>query len=268
MPKIKSILSLVFISFLLVSCEEVITLDLATINEKYVIEANLTNVAGGANVAISKTKSFNSSSDFIGESGAVVTIEDNNGIITRLTERNNKGIYTHPSLQGNPETSYKLKVDINGQQFTSSSRMPAIVKLDSVYALDLKVFDGSRKFTHVKFRDPIGKGNNYRFLEYRNGIYSKSIMVTNDDLFDGNLVNQMLRPRDFNDETKFKVGDKIKVEFLTIAEPVYKYWFSVNSGAQGGSDSAAPINPVSNLSGGALGYFSAHTIQSMEYIVK
>lgn len=268
MEKIKSIIALVFTSLLFVSCEEVINLDLETINEKYVIEANFTNVAGGAKVVISKTKSFNSTGDFLGESGAIVTIEDNSGVVTRLTESNNKGIYIHPTLKGNPGSTYKLKVDINGQNFTASSKMPAVVKLDSVYALALNVFDGDRKFTHVRFRDPIGKGNNYRFLEYKNGIYGKSIMVANDDLIDGNLVNQMLRPRDFNEESKLKIGDKIRVEFLTIEDAIYKYWFSVDSGAQGGGDSAAPINPVSNIKGGAIGYFSAHTFQSMEYTVK
>ena len=268
MEKIKSIIALFFTSLLFVSCEEVINLDLETINEKYVIEANFTNVAGGAKVAISKTKSFNSTGDFIGQSGAIVTIEDNSGVVTRLTESNNKGIYIHPTLKGNPESTYKLKVDINGQSFTSSSKMPAVVKLDSVYALELKLFDGNRKFTHVQFRDPVGKGNNYRFIEYRNGIYTKAIMIENDDFTDGNLINQMLRPRDFNDETKLKIGDKIRVEFLTIEDAIYKYWFSVDSGAQGGGDSAAPINPVSNIKGGAIGYFSAHTFQSMEYVVK
>ena len=43
---------------------------------------------------------------------------------------------------------------------------------------------------------------------------------------------------------------------------VYKFWYSLNNGATGTGESASPSNPVSNISGGVIGYFSAQTIQS------
>ena len=47
-----------------------------------------------------------------------------------------------------------------------------------------------------------------------------------------------------------------------IDNAVYKYWFSLNQSATGTSQSASPANAVSNISGGALGYFSVHTVES------
>jgi hypothetical protein len=267
MKKIQYLFVIIFSSLFISSCEEVITLDLKTGEEKYVIEAVLTNQAGQAKVSISRTKSFSAEGSFTGETGAIVTIEDEKGILTRLYEQT-KGIYTDTLLIGLPETSYKLKVEINGQTFTGSSKMPIPVKVDSVYYRELPAFDGSRKFTHVRFKDPMGKGNFYRFVEYRNGVYNKSVTVVNDDLIDGNTVNQILTPRDFTDETKLNMGDKVKIDLLTIDPFVYRYWFSVSSGAQGNGESATPVNPVSNLTGGALGYFSAHTFQTKGYEVK
>jgi len=43
---------------------------------------------------------------------------------------------------------------------------------------------------------------------------------------------------------------------------VYKYWYSLNDGATGTGQSASPANPVTNISGGALGYFSAQTVRT------
>lgn len=268
MNNLRYIFSLVAIVVCLSSCEDVIELNLDTASEKYVIEANLTDQANGAKVLISKTKSFKSTNDFAGVSGAVVEIEDQQGNITRMTESTNKGVYTHATLKGTPTQAYKLKITVGTEVFTSSCVMPAVVPLEDVYQYELSLFDGPRLFTHVKYTDPIGVKNFYRFIEYRNNVYTKSIMASNDEFTDGKQVNQTIFPYEFTDETKLKKGDKIKLEFLTIDEPVYKYWFSVDNGAQGGGDSAAPVNPVTNIRGGAIGYFSAHTIQSKEYTVK
>ena len=191
---------------------------------------------------------------------------DEEGNKTRLNETV-QGIYTADRLTGIPENTYRLRVEINGQTFTASSKMPSLVRLDSVYFREITLFEGPRKLTHVLFREPEGKGNYYRFMEYKNGVYNKAINVINDDLIDGNIVNQILRPGDYSDEAAYKVGDKIKVDFLTIDPFVYRYWFST-SASTGGDGAATPVNPVTNLMGGALGYFSAHTIQQREYEVK
>lgn len=249
------------------SCEEVIDLELKNAPEKYVIEATLTDQAGGARVLISKTKNYKSTNDFDGVPNALVLIEDQFGNNTQLIEMP-KGVYTHQTLKGIPKQTYKLKISVSGQTFTSTSVMPEVVPLEDVYQYELNLFDGPRLFTHVRYTDPIGVKNFYRFIEYKNGVYTKSIMASNDEFSDGKTVNQTIFPFEFTEESKLKKGDRIKLEFLTIEEPVYKYWFSVDNGAQGGGDNAAPANPVSNIKGGAIGYFSAHTLQTKEYTVQ
>ncbi|WP_379086283.1 DUF4249 domain-containing protein [Pedobacter sp. UC225_65] len=268
MKNIRYILAIAVVAILFSSCKDVVTVELKSADEKYVIEANLNNQLGSAKVAIAQTKNANTTSGFNGESGAVVTITDDKGKESRLTESSTKGIYTDPFLKGTPGTAYTLKIEINGQTFTSTSKMPAIVKLEAAYAIEASAIDGKRKFATVKFTDPAGKGNAYRFIEYRNGVYNKVISVLNDDLIDGNVINQVLLPKELTEATKYVSGDKIKVEFLTIDNPVYKYWYSTNKGIQSLGENTTPINPVSNISGGAIGYFSAHTLQSREFTIK
>lgn len=249
------------------SCEEVIALNLNDAAKKYVIEASLTNQANGAKVLISETKSYADENDFLGVSGAVVEIIDELGKVTRITESTKKGIYTNATLKGIPTKKYKLKVIIGGQTFTANSTMPTVVKLDDIYAYELNLFDGPRLYTHIRYSDPKDVKNFYRFLEYKNNVYTKAIMVANDEFTDGKQVNRTIFPYKFDETSRLRKGDKIKLEFLTIDEPIYNYWFSVKDGAQRASDSAAPANPVTNLKGGALGYFSAHTIQTASYTV-
>lgn len=253
---------------LFTGCEDVITLKLDEPGDQYVIEAQITDQLKGAEVVLSKVKNFNSDNSFNGQSGALVSIEDEQGIPRVLTETNVKGVYRNDLLKGTPSKAYKLKVQIAGKTFTATSIMPQKVVMQSVFAFELSLFDGPRLFTHVTYLDPEDQDNYYRFLEYVNGVYTKNITVTNDEFTNGKLVRQMLWPKEFTEETKLKKGDVVKVEFLNIDKNIFKYWRSVKDGALGSSGNASPVNPVSNISGGAIGYFSAHTIQSKEYTVK
>jgi len=268
MKNLKYTFIFTLLTMLFSSCEEVETVELKSAEEKYVIEGNLSNLLGSATISISRTKNADVSGSFNGISGAVVTITDESGKVSRLTESNAIGIYTDPFLKGIPETNYRLKVAIDGQTFTAASKMPSKSKLEAVGQLEASALDGKRKFSTVKFNDPAGKGHAYRFIEYRNGIYNKVISVINDELFDGNSTLQVLRPKSFTEDTRYNVGDQIKIEFLNIDAPVFKYWFSSDKGIQSIGENTTPINPASNIDGGALGYFSAHSLQSMEYTVK
>lgn len=268
MKSLKYTFLFALLAVLFSSCEEVETIELKSADEKFVIEANLSNQLGSATVSVAKTKNTDAPGSFNGTSGAIVTITDQTGKVSRLTESSINGVYTNPYLQGASETTYTLKIEIDGQTFSATSKIPTKTKLEAVTQVEVPGLDGKRKVTSVKFTDPIGKGNAYRFIEYRNGVYNKVISVVNDELFDGNSTLQVLRPKSFTEDTKYNVGDKIKVEFLNIDAGVFKYWFSSDKGIQSLGENTTPINPVSNIKGGAIGYFSAHNIQSMEYTVK
>lgn len=263
------LLPILFFIALLSACEEVIDIELPNSESKYVIEANLTNNAGQASVLLSKTIGFDEASGFNGVAGARVTIKGDNLTETVLTQQR-PGIYVHPRLRGVPGRNYILTVTVNGETFTAESKMPVLVTLDSLYVQDLKLFDGVKKYTYVKFTDPKGLGNYYRFKEYKNRVYSTRINVMNDNLIDGNTVNQLLRGRGAGDadDDDLKVGDTIRVDFQSLDEATYKYWFSARGGASNGGSNATPVNPVSNIKGGAIGYFSAHTQNTQQLVVR
>lgn len=250
---------------LLLACEDPIVLQPKDNTPKYVIEGMITNEAGVCRVNVSQTKSLSESNQFNGVSGAVVNIAYNGNTIT-LTEAG-KGVYQTNLINGTPGVTYQLHVNIKGEIFTASSKMPAIVPF-----LDFKLkpsdYDSLRTTPTVKYKDPAGESNYYWFQQYINDKLQSQYSVMNDEFTSGQEVNDYLV---FENTTKntsknIKRGDKLTAEMHTIDPAVYTYLFSLTN-ANGSLDGAAPANPQSNIKGGALGFFSAHTVQRKTLII-
>jgi hypothetical protein len=258
----------ILFTFLFSSCEKVITLDLDEAEKKYVIEAILTDQPSTAKVLITQTKNFDENNTFPGISGATVSITESGGATTTLTETS-PGVYENASLVGASGKTYSLSVSINGSTFSASSVMSQKVNLDTIFVTDELLFTDTRKIVNAEFQEPPGRGNNYRFVQYVNNYKEDEILIQNDDYTDGRNVNAKLFffAEDDDSTGLIQSGDTVKVDMLCIDQAIYKYWYSLARSSTGGNQQATPSNPVSNMQGGALGYFSAHTLQTKEMIV-
>lgn len=265
MKNIKYLFFLTLLSTFLCSCEEVIDLKLTGKEAKYVVEGTITNVAGDCAILISKTKNFDDDNQFIGVSGAVVTIE-NNGMITTLPETS-PGVYKSETYVGTPGQTYKLSIVAEGNTFTGTSTMPAVVPFEDFYMKPAD-FDKERTDAFVKFKDPLETKNFYWFELYVNDKRQRYYSVMNDDYTPGQEVNTTVTFENItDDETKdLKKGDELSVNMHCVDEAAYLYLFTLNN-AEGSDFGASPANPVSNLTGGALGVFSAHTVQKRSLII-
>lgn len=231
------------------------------------IEAYVVKDTTDCKVHITQTVNFADAAVFPGVSGAMVTIQDDNETPVVLTETGG-GMYETSELTGLEDHTYSLKITIGNELFTSLCKVPRQVNFDSLDIVDFNSFDGDRKFSNVTFYDPPGKGNAYRFLQYKNGILNKNIFVLNDDFTDGKINNSLLTYFDRTNDQRIETGDTIKVEMQCIDQSVYKFFSSLSQSSTGGSDNVAPGNPVTNIEGGALGYFSAYTKQTRTTIAK
>jgi hypothetical protein len=249
------------------SCEKVIDIDLNEADKKYVIEGYITDVAGTAKVLISQTKNFDESNDFAAISGAVVSIREEGGTPVIFNETQ-PGIYENAAMRGSSGKQYTLSVTMGGKTFTGYSTMPVKVNLDSIYVTDEFIFTETKKIVNAVLQDPPGIGNNYRFVQYVNNKKEDQIMLRNDDYSDARKIVNKLFYFDDDDSTRtIKRGDNIRIDMHCIDPVIFKYWYSLDRSSTGGSEQATPSNPVSNLQGGALGYFSAHTSQTKTMIV-
>lgn len=256
---------IIFAALLLtVSCQKVIDLKVKDADKKYVIEANVTDQPGPYTVTISNTTSFNSSWQFQGVGGAAVTIKDNAGN-SELLHETETGVYQTSTFAGVPGRTYDLHVTIGEKTFTSTSTMPLPVSFDSLYVREIVNFTKTVKAAVPIFTDPKGQGNSYKFNQYINGRLDKALYYQNDDFTDGQM-NTFALLQDDPDST-LHTNDKLEVDMQCIDKAAYKYWFSLDESSSGEGNSI-PANPVTNIQGGALGYFSAHTSQRRSLTVK
>jgi hypothetical protein len=115
----------------------------------------------------------------------------------------------------------------------------------------------------VNFQDPPGIANYYQFTEAVDGRQIQQIFIFNDRLSDGKYVRQPL----FNDSAYLQVGNGLVIGMYCIDQNVYNYFNDLQNATGNGFQSVAPSNPVTNISNGALGYFSAHTVSFKELVV-
>jgi Domain of unknown function (DUF4249) len=250
----------------LYSCEKVIKVDLNNAAPQVVIEGEINNEPGPYRVSITKSVSFDSSNVYPPVTGAVVKITDNTAGITDVLTEILPGLYSTNNIEGIEGRNYSLLVQTGGKEYTSSATMPANVPLDSVTFYTNTFFGMTITNPVPDYQDPAGTGNYYLFREKVNNKPLRGLFVFDDRLSDGRYISTQL----FNDSSYIKKNDTTEVEMWCIEKNVFNYFNQVIEAQGRGNNGpvAAPSNPLSNISGGALGYFSAHTVQRKKSVFK
>lgn len=241
------------------SCEKVIDLNIKDSSPALVIAGDITDAAGPYTVYLSKSIAFSQLNTFPVVANAIVVVSDDMGTVDTFLN-NGDGSYSSQLLQGKPGHRYELMVMLDGKIFNATSTMPQPVPFKDLIVKEQTGFGDPFYFPAVVYDDPIGVPNYYLFIQTLNGdTATATFFVRNDRFNDGKTVEATLR------DEELLVGDSAMVVMQSIDQDAYNY-FNTLSDVDGGSSSAAPANPVSSLSGGALGYFSAHTVQSRTVI--
>lgn len=250
---------------LLTSCEKVIDVNLNSASPKYVIEGVVADGSGPHFVRITQTKNFDENNDFEGVSPAVVTLADDAGNTETLAYAG-KGIYQTSALVGTPGRTYYLTVQAGGETFRAHSAMPEPVSFDSIYVEEFTTFGNPVRMPYVLYTDAPGIKNFYRHVLFVNKVKVKSIYISTDARTDGYQVERALPLFDRDEEKDLKRGDTIRVEMQSIGKEAYDYFFSLDQTIS--QSAATPANPVSNISGGALGYFSAQGVRTTAIVLE
>jgi hypothetical protein len=257
--------------FAFTSCTKIIDVDLNSADPQIAIEGEITNETGVCFVKITKTVNFSDPNTFPTVRNAEVTITDNTGASEILTETS-PGYYEGNTLQGTPENTYTLKVVAEGKTFTSTCKMPKTINLQGIQIIESEFggpgsgppgSDTSKSYNVLPlFLDDVNVADYYRAIQKANGKVDNSFFsVTNDNLFNGQSFPYPI----FNRDLDLKKGDIVDIEMLHYDKGAYEYFFSLGQVTSG--QSGTPANPVSNIVGGALGYFSAHTVSRASGVV-
>ncbi|MEN9349422.1 MAG: hypothetical protein RL372_400 [Bacteroidota bacterium] len=255
----KIILLISFFATILIGCDKEISLVLDNNNPTLVIDGNITDQAGPYFVQLSLSTPITTSTTIVGVNNARITITDQLGVKDSLLFVSN-GLYKTQKIKGIEGGTYNLEVIVDQKKYTASATMPKKVNLDSL-RINTFPFNGEIRYSVIPvYSDPISLGNSYRFIQKINDTLDPTFHVFDDNLNNGKVNQRPLRGGD--DKLKVKLKDNVFVEMQCISNTSYLYYNSLNqqSGA-GPGGGTAPSNPPSNIEGGALGIFSAHTVQ-------
>lgn len=240
------------------SCEKVIPVNLNDSTPQIVIEGEIDQNKGPYLVFVSSSVNFQASNSTIkGRDDAQVSITDLTANITEILFSQGAGVYQCYSLQGVPGRSYFLKVILDGKTYTSTSTIPLTeVKIDNLYAKKFDLDKGDVYMVPV-FKDPVGKGNYYRLRQWVRGIQVKGSYVRSDDAADGLTYDGQLyySTAKADGNPLIEEGDLITAELQCVDKASYDYFRTLSNTIN--QDASTPSNPLSNLTGGALGVFNA-----------
>lgn len=239
------------------SCEKVIDVDLNDTEQKVVIEGSILRGDTVQRIRITKTQNFDESTAPPTVDNASITVIDNYGNAGTFTFVGN-GWYELTNYPGFEGRTYTLTAVVEGTSYSGSSTLASYQPLQDLF-VDFYPFGADTLISLVPAHfDQQGISNYYQFHVYVNGERDKSIYIQDDQFTDGNLTIEPLFV------SELEMGDTVRVDFFCIDKPVHTYFnqLGVNS-----SSSATPANPISNLNGGCLGYFSARTFDSRTVIV-
>lgn len=254
MSKIQKITGLVATAIVFSACTEKMAIPLKDATPVVMIEGNISDRTDiPALVLISKTTTYNDTSFFKGLSGAVVTIND--GVQTdTLSEMTvpgfPAGVYANLSLKAQAGKTYTLSVLLDGKLYQAVSQTPEPVAIDSLFVSE-GIFDREDSRITCVFRDPAGVKNYYKADLWVNRKFQPQVNISNDELTDGTIKRINMNTRDICEP-----GDTVDVYLTNIDKNVYTFFYTLDNANAG---SAAPANPVSNISGDCLGYFSAYS---------
>jgi len=257
---------IIFLMLLFSGCERVIDVDLNEADPHIVIEGNLSYNPDTAIVKISMTSSYFDTLPSLKVSGAEVIVSNSFGEKFRFNETE-KGIYQSKQIRLRPGEKYQLSVQADGEKYEASSILNPAVAIDSIkfYYEDRFSFFESGYYVNLYIFDPPGIKNYYRVKHWKNGVYQSSIddfYIFDDRYVDGNRLEINLF------SSPFELNDTVKVQLISLDESAYDYFKTFEELVNNNPGSAAPANPNSNISNGALGYFSAWSSHTRTFILK
>lgn len=265
-----------FLALSLFSCEDVIELDLTNVPAQVVIEGFVTDQEGPYTIRISKTADFYEPNSFPAQENATVRIFDDRGNEDGLTETR-PGIYETTTLRGERGATYTLQVTLEDVTYTATSKIPdTLTPIDSLTTefLEESIFNDEGYYVTAFFNDRPNMEDYYRLQVLVNGeiyffideddeeaepVEDINFWLTNDKFTDGNL-------QDYEFPHTLKVGDTMQVTLANLDRSTFDYYRTLVDVIDGGG--VAPSNPISNVEGGALGYFGAFSVTENSVVVE
>lgn len=237
--------TVVFVALAFMACEDVIHPTLESADPVYVVDAWITNRAEPQVIRLTRSQPYFENVLPPGVSGAVVTIEDNQGNVYTFTEGSETGTYVWTPVGnevfGEVGLSYELTIIVNGETITSTTAMAGVPPVDSI---TFNKQEGTQFFDDLYFAefwatDLPEIGDAYWIKTYKNGqLLSKpsDINLAYDAAFRGSdfsgvafitpirtAINAFDEEDDGTIKSPYVVGDSLYVEINSLSTNAFDF---------------------------------------------
>ncbi|MGN6437403.1 MAG: hypothetical protein ACTHMM_12765 [Agriterribacter sp.] len=235
----------------------------------------------GAKVTITEGTAHNDSITW-DDAHAVTLRESKVSTVTISSRTISNGIYfderlvsdSANALIGKPGNYYRLKVEVDGNVYTSVTHLPVPVVLDSLSS-ENHFRDAERNeeraLTTLHFKDPDTLGNAQliylRSDDNRNnfgwgGLRLSRYIYGTDDLINGEYLHVTL-------SSDFSIGENVEYYLVSVERRVYNFWNSFNKAKENAGPFSTPVMLDNTITGEHVtGCFSGFSVSKKTIEVK
>lgn len=271
--KIYNKILLMIIGFSIISCEDVINVDLDTAAPRLVIDASIDWVKGTSGneqkIVLSTTTGYYSPA-FPTVSGANITVTNTAGTVFIFTESGNAGEYICTNFEPVIGETYQMAILINGETYTASETLTAAPNIMETIDQDNEGGMGGDEIEITFYYQDDPAATNY----YLFGIRSPRVVfpqyeIEDDENIQGNVVPEYYSHEDL------KPGDVVNIRLYGISALYHDYMnkLIIASGADSGPWPATPsavrgnIVNQSDSQNFAFGYFRLAEVDTRNYTI-
>ena len=266
-------LSILFFGVLLVSCTDVIEVEVPEAAPRLVVEASIDwekgTVGNEQTINLSLSTPYFDADQLnpVTEASVKVTNSSTGAVFTFVSQ--NDGRYITSSFIPVVDDEYSLEVVYDNETYTATETLMPVVDIDEVYQSLDEGFDKDALEVNVLFTDPAEIENFYLMKFQRQGGYLSELYDISDEFTDGNQMSV------FYEDEEFVVGDIIDINLYGVSKQYYNYIrLLIEQSSDGGPFSTIPaqlkgncINST-NSENNAFGYFRLTQVVKDSYTFK
>ncbi len=272
------ILILSTIALILVSCSDVIDVEVQNAPPRLTIEASLDWEKGTTGneqtIKLSTSTPYFDKNRITEVTGASVKVtNDSNGQEFVFVDQNN-GMYTTSSFIPILNQAYTLEVIYLGETYTATETMMPVVDITAITQSTEKGFSDTALEVNLIFTDPEDQENFYLFKFQKQGDLLPYLEAAEDEFVNGNEISWYFEKEDDDDNNieAFVPGDVVDIEFFGISERYFNYISLLIEQSEGvGLFSPLPVAlrgnciNLDNPEGYAYGYFRLTEVVKESY---
>ncbi|MCF8459632.1 MAG: DUF4249 domain-containing protein [Flavobacteriales bacterium] len=257
----KKLLPLLAVAFSLVSCEEIVDINLHDGNQQVVVNAQFATDKNKPTMTLSTTGRFTDGAGIGPASDFIVSITDQNGNTAVLNETT-AGRYRLTNYGLSAGNTYTLSATDGTKTISATSTVQAKAVIDSVRLELIQFSDFEFTIVHIYTVDPAPEANYLRSrLNYNHQGFSNFGNVMADVLNANGVMDMALAGG------PFLQGDTLTIELWSMDEAGYQFYRTLNQAANSDpSSTASPFNVTSNVVGG-FGLFEVYERDEYTLIV-